>query len=179
MQFSRLDFNFTTNDIQFKAQIHREGAIHNFNLTAKDINLKAIQFTRLDFNFRTKDIQFKAQLHNEGATYDFDFTTNNIVPKKLTQLHEEGVIYNTTMKNQFHTKVFESNFSFTAKYIGLEDDSGVTFQCFESGFNFTMKDIVLRIFQFKAQLHNEGATHNFNFMKKDIVPNGSIQFNNK
>ncbi|KAE8659464.1 hypothetical protein F3Y22_tig00116962pilonHSYRG00477 [Hibiscus syriacus] len=82
--YTRLYFNFTMNDIQFKAQLHNEGA-SQFHSEPISTSRRRILDSKqhiliLDFNFTMKDIQFKAQLHNEGAIHDFHFTTNDIVP---------------------------------------------------------------------------------------------------
>ncbi|KAE8684913.1 Protein phosphatase 2C 37 [Hibiscus syriacus] len=178
------DFNSTTEDIvpthpQFKLHDGGYCAIRGLNFTTKGLpNFRA------NFNFTTKDIGLKtaqAQLHSEGAA-DCQQTISPILETISTsrrrildseqynllgfQLHDEGypiTSLNSTTEGLSTVSTSRRRESCTQADIGLETTQLLL------DFNFTTKDI-----QFKAQLHNEGAIHGFDFTTKGIVPTSNI-----
>ncbi|KAE8693340.1 Pearli, putative isoform 1 [Hibiscus syriacus] len=184
---TNLDFNFTTKDIQVKAQFHDEWAIHDFNFTTEDIvpthpqfqlhnggyrdhlrlnfTTKGLPSFRANFNFTAKDIGLKTtqtQFHDEVVA-DYQQTIS-----QLNFMTKGPPAVSTSRRRESYTQaasISRLDFNFTTKDVQLKQGVSVNkLSSFRVNFNFTAEDIGLEITQ---------LTLEFNFTTKDIQFQGS------
>ncbi|KAE8705333.1 F-box/LRR-repeat protein [Hibiscus syriacus] len=175
----KLDFNFTMKDIQFLAQLHDEGATHDFNFTTKGIVLTivSLETVSLETNFvslETVSLESQVQLHNEGTVgcqqqfpnfgTDFNSTTEDIVLPEITQvqLHNEG-----TTGCQRTTSQFQNQFQLhDGGYRATRDNTSSTSQRRDGWLSTNNFSVSSAISTPRRRISCHSRQHKFNFTTK-------------